>query len=119
MAYTHTTFLQAKQALAARLDDTGNIHWSEAELGLWIKEALRTWGALTAYWRERGTFTTTAGTAFYTLPTQLSSLLGYTLYDQDLVTDIEYHLLEPPTPAAWTGTDQFTLSDVSAALQRR
>ena len=119
MAYTHTTFLQAKQALAGRLDDTGNVHWKDTELGLYIKEALRTWGALTSYWRERGTFATVAGTAFYVLPTQIPSLLGYTLKDQDLVTEIEYHLLEPPTPAAWTGTDQFTLADVTAALQRR
>lgn len=119
MAYTYATFLQAKGALAARLDDASNVFWTDVELGLYIKEALRTWGSLTGYWRERGTFSTTAGTAFYVLPTQLSSLLGYTLKDQDLVTDIEYNLLEPPTPAAWTGTDQFTLADVSQALERR
>jgi hypothetical protein len=32
---------------------------------------------------------------------------------------MEYMLLEPPTGGTWTGTSQFTISDLSQALQRR
>src|SRR6185436_16834282 len=32
---------------------------------------------------------------------------------------IQYSLLEPPTGNSWTGTDQFSLSDLTNAIQRR
>ena len=32
---------------------------------------------------------------------------------------MEYHLLEPPTPTAWTGTAMFTLDQFTEALERR
>jgi hypothetical protein len=31
---------------------------------------------------------------------------------------MEYHLLEPPSGGTWTGTSQFTIADLSLALQR-
>jgi hypothetical protein len=47
------------------------------------------------------------------------ALRGYTVTNWQIITEIEYMLLEPPTPTVWTGTDQFTLSQVNQALQRR
>lgn len=119
MAYALVTFAQAKAQLASLLDDPDNVYWADAELGLYIHEALRTWGAFSHYWKERGVFSSAASTAFYSLQTQLPSLLGYTVTDRDLISVIQYQLLEPSTGSSWTGTDQFTLADLTQAIQRR
>lgn len=124
MAYSWITFVQARAQLAELLDDVGNVYWSDAELGLYLIEALRTWGSLTKFWSDRGVFNTTAGVAFYDLPSLLVDgvgykLRGYNVTDTQLVSIIQYHLLEPSTGNSWTGTDQFTLADVTAGLQRR
>lgn len=116
--------MQARADLAALLSDATNVYWSDAELGVYFIEALRTWGALTKFWSERGIFTTTPGVAFYDLPTLLTDgsgvkLRSYNVTDTQLVQEIQYHLLEPPVGTFWTGTDQFTLSDALAGLQRR
>jgi len=119
VAYAHLTLAAAKSQLATLLQDPGNVFWTDAELGVYIVEALRTWGVYSFYWKERGAFATVAATPFYDLPTQLPALRGYTVTDTTLVQTLEYHLLEPPTGGAWTGTDQFDLTAVTNALQRR
>ncbi len=95
--------------------------WTTAEINANVVEALRTWNAGARYWRNRVTFNTVAGQAFYDLSstTGTAADLGYTVTDQQLVASIEYSLLEPATYTAWTGTTQFTLSDVVNALERR
>lgn len=121
MAYTHITLAQARAQLAGLLHDTGNVFWASAELDVWLKEALRTWGVAAHYWKERGTLSTSSGTAFYDLTTGLSpsTLRGQVVTDTNLVRDIQYHLLEPATGTSWTGSEQFTFSQVQNALQRR
>jgi len=123
LAYTWITFASAKQQLAALLSDSTNSYWSDAECGVYLVEALRTWGATTGYWSDRGIFNTTAGTAFYDITSVLNDsgvlLRGYNVTDTSLVSTIQYHLLEPATGTSWIGTDQFNLSDVTNALQRR
>ncbi len=123
MAYAHTTFAALKTQLASRLADASKVFWTDSEMGNAIKEALRFRGAVTCAWRERGTFNTTAGTAFYDLPTQLPTQLAYTVTDRDLTQEIQDALIEPRITSAngwtWTGTDQFILSDVVNAIQRR
>jgi hypothetical protein len=43
-----------------------------------------------------------------------------TLTDNDIYAELEYLLLEPSnTTGTWTGTSQFSISDLSQALQRR
>ena len=119
MAYSNITFAQAKTQLAQLLQDTANVFWADAELGVYIVEALRTWGAFSFYWKETGVFNSVAATAFYDLPTVLPALRAYTVTDTDLVEAIQYSLLEPATGTTWTGTDMFSLSDVTNALERR
>lgn len=121
MAYTHINLTTFRAMLAARLDDAGMVFWTSAELDVYIVEVLRTWNALTGFWRERRIITLTAGDAFYDLPSQpgTSDLLAYTVRDRDLITALQYHLCEPASPGVWTGTEMFTLSDVVTALQRR
>ncbi len=121
MAYTAQTFLQTKVQLAERLSDTGMVHWTDTELGIYVKEALRTFGLLSGFWRERGTVNTTSGTSFYDLTTLLSgSLLTYTVTDHDIIQEIQYMLLEDASDqTTWPGTNQFTYEDVTGAVQRR
>jgi len=93
--------------------------WSQAELRIYLTEALRTWQSATMWFRQRDTFTASAGTLWYDLTTSLAGgSLQQTVTDLNLVNSIQYRLLEPPG-VPWTGTDQFTLADVLGALQRR
>lgn len=120
MAYTHTTLAQARTQLATRLNDPNLVQWTAAELNLYIQESLRFWQALTGFFRDRATISTANGAAFYDLTTAIAQagLFDYNVTDASLVNTIEYHLLEPAT-ISWTGTDQFTLEQVTQALQSR
>lgn len=119
MAYANITFAQAKAQLAQLLQDAANVFWTDEELGVYIVEALRAWGAFSFYWKETGVFNSTDGQAFYDLPTAVPLLRGYTVTDTELVRAIQFSLLEPATGTSWTGTDMFSLSDVTNALERR
>lgn len=121
--YTHTTLGQAQSQLAARLQDGGGDFWSGTELNAYIVEALRTWNALTGFYRQRVAFSSnvySAGTynSFYDLPgvTGLTPF-SYTVIDTQIVQVIQWQLIEPAAGTSWTGTDQFTYAQVSAALQ--
>lgn len=120
MPYTAPTLGQAASALASRLNDSANVRWVLPELYCYIWEALRTWSAWTSHWRDRGTVTTVMNEAFYDLPTELPLLRGQTVTNWDLVTELQYALMEPAAPGGtWTGTDQFTLAQLTSAIQRR
>lgn len=119
------TYLQARQALAARLAivwqaDPSSNFWTDAELGFYLAEALRTWNALTQQWNSNFSFLSNSLQTWYSLATLPGSPRLRTLTDGYLYTILQYHLLEPPTGAgAWTGTSQFSLADLQYALQRR
>lgn len=139
------TLGQAKAALAQRLYDATEQFWSDAELTLYIQEAMRTWQALTSYWREEFTFSSafsriggygrngygnlgygnnyiTTGTGFFNITVLPGTVRPFTVTDQDLYQQLEYHLLEPLTtsyPLAWAGSAQFTMSDLMQAVERR
>ena len=119
--FTYLTLTQARAALAARLRDTSMVFWLSAELTAYLAEALRTWNALTNTWTQEYVFSVTAPASQIWYP--LYSKAGYvrqrTVTDAYLYTVMEYQLLEPATGGTWTGTSQFTISDLSAALQRR
>lgn len=124
--YTHTTWGQVKTTLAERLHDSNNSYWEDAELGFYLAEALRTWNVCTSFWRDRGVILTSADVAFYDLASlplrnadDNAELVSCTVTDQDLVKYIQYHFLEPATGDSWTGSEQFTLEDLTKALQRR
>ena len=118
--YTYLTYLQVRQALAQRLGDVSNTFWLDAELKLYVLEALRTWNAYATYWRDRGTFNTAAATPFYDVTVQMSSILGMTVTDRALITDLQYALMEATSNGStWPGTDQFTFTAVQNAIQRR
>lgn len=117
--YTYARITDATTALGARLYDTGFQQWTQAELQLYLTEALRTWNALSGFWRAEMVFPLSQGNWWYDLRTVAGTLIPYTVTKYDLITQIENHLLEPPTPIAWSGSNQFTLVDVVNSLERR
>lgn len=135
--YKYATLTDAQNALLSRLYNSGiqgqpsASFWTRDECTVYLTEALRAWNAYTGF--QRGEFTfdidTVAnhGSNWYDLPSVSGSLRPYTVTDQYLVNEIEYHLLEPLTalnpssgsPAVWAGSNQFALSDILDALTRR
>lgn len=106
----------ARQALAQRLADPTNQFWTDAENGLYIAEALRTWNALTEQWNADFAFTPTS-VPWYDLSRLAGSPRLRTLTDTYLYRVMQYHLLEPPSGGVWTGTSQFNITDLSGALE--
>lgn len=124
-AYTWLTFAQAKNALRGRL--ANNQFWIDVELGLYLIEGLRVWNALTESWPVKFSFTPAiqnSGNPWVSGWNNMGTLAGSprlrTVTDADLYTEMQYHLLEPPTGAGtWTGTSQFSLAEMQFALQKR
>src|ERR1700686_2798245 len=107
--YAWITFLQARQALAARLAilwsaDPSSNFWTDTELGLYLIDALRTWNALTEQWNADFVFSAGATDRWFDLSTLSGSPRLPTLTDSYLYTQMEYMLLEPPSGGTWTGT---------------
>lgn len=94
------------------------MYWGVAELNSYVVAALRTWQALTASYRVRGEFASTATQVFYDLGAVLPEQYGYTVTDTQLVNQIQYQLLEP-LGVPWVGSKQFTLAQVTGALTKR
>lgn len=133
--YSYSTWLQAQQALALRLNDTAMVHWVKSELIAYLSEALRFWNCIAqpGTWIQDVSFVYTQPNpaslpAWQATGQAINSLVGsnptsprwQTLSDDDVYTIAQYHLLEPATGnATWTGTDQFSLTDFTQALQRR
>jgi hypothetical protein len=116
-SYNWLTYVTARQQLASRLADSGNVFWTDAENGLYIQKALRMFNAMTFTWKTD--FTYNATSLWNSLGSLTSSPRLRTLTDTNSYTMMEYMLLEPPTGGTWTGTSQFTINDLSQALQRR
>lgn len=116
-SYAWLQYSTARQQLASRLADPNNVFWTDAENGYYIQQALRMFNALTYTWRTDFIYNSTS------LWNSLGSLSGSprlrTLTDTYCYMIMQYMLLEPPTGGSWTGTSQFTISDLAQALQRR
>lgn len=119
MPYTALSLTQALADLGRRLNDPNSIFWTDAEKTLYLQEAVRSFNAGANYFRDQFTFDTTLDQHWYDLTTVSNTLRPQTVTDVDLFTEMEYHLLEPPTGATWTGSNQFTINDLLGAVQRR
>ena len=117
MNYSWLQFSTATQQLSSRLADSSNVFWSYAECQLYIQKALRMFNAMTFTWKADFTYNPTS--LWNSLGLLASSPRLRTLTDTNSYTMMEYMLLEPPTGGTWTGTSQFTISDLSQALQFR
>jgi hypothetical protein len=119
MAYTHTTFAQAKTRLATLLGDSNKVFYLDEELGLYIKEALRFWGLSSHYFKASASFETVAGQAFYDV--RDLDAQEQTLTDRDLINDSLYQLMEPPITnwaGGYTGSEMFSLDEISDLLSK-
>lgn len=113
--YSWTTLAQTRAALRGRL--FGARFWTDAELDIYIREALRTWNALTEQWKVDFVFSSAGWTDFGAIA---GSPRLRTVTDVDIYTEMQYMLLEPPTGGgAWTGTPQFNLAQMQFTLQKR
>jgi hypothetical protein len=123
LPYSYLSFGQLKVELSRRLNDLGNVYFTNSgaynEIGTLLQEAFYTFQSMSGFWRQRDLFNTVASQAFYPLQTYLPALLGFSITDRQLIAEIQYHLLEPADPTTWTGTTMFTLDDLTNSLQRR
>lgn len=117
--YTYASLADALTQLGSRLFDPLFQQWTQTELIGYIQESLRTFNALSGFWRSDMVFPLNGSTWWYDLRTQPGTLIPYTVTKYQLITQIQNHLLEPPTPGAWSGSAQFSLQDLLTALQRR
>lgn len=117
--FSSVQFVDLATEVSARLGDSSRVFWVAAEVNQYLIDALRTYNAITGFWRERKLLPVVASQDFYDLPTLYPAECGFAVTNSDLVTFIEYQLIEPATPLAWTGTAQFTLESVMAAIQGR
>ena len=118
--YSYTTLGTARQELANRLYDPTQTFWSAAELNAYLAEALRTWNALTSYWRAEFLLTPQQGVTWYDLAQVPNSIRPYTVTDASLYLPMQYHLLEPATGInPWAGSAQFAADDFLNAVSRR
>jgi hypothetical protein len=118
LSYSWLTYAQMRSALAQRLADPTNKFWADTENGAYIQEALQTFNAFTGIWQVDFVFST-ANQVWYSLPFLAGTPRPRLILDSQLYSQIEYHLLEPASGQVWTGTSQFTIQDLSAALQKR
>src|ERR1700677_271162 len=121
-SYSQLTLTAAISQLGQRLNITPSTTslWTITELQIILTTVLRMMNSLTWTWRQDFTFNIAGPAPVWT---SLGALAGSprlrTLYDTDAYTELEYLLLEPPSGQVWTGTNQFSISVLSQALQRR
>jgi hypothetical protein len=121
MPYQFITLGQAKQALSQQLYDISEQFFTDAELGLYINEALQVFNAIANFYRADFAFDTAANQTWYDLTTVSNSIRPITTTDQNLLNIIQYHLLEPQSstyPLAWTGSNQFSIADILNSIQQ-
>src|SRR5208337_3185614 len=118
-SYNWLSLSAAISQLGQRLNITPSTtsFWTTAELQAYITTALRVYNSLTWAWRTNFNFI--SPTLWNSLGTITGSPRLRTLTDTNAYTEMEYLLLEPPTGGTWTGTNQFSINDLSQALQRR
>jgi hypothetical protein len=94
------------------------VFWTYNELVFYIQQSLRTFNSLTWQWRQDFNYNSSS------LWNSLGSLAGSprqrTLTDNYIYGELEFMMMEPSnTTGTWTGTNQFNISVLSQALQRR
>lgn len=121
--YSYLTYSACRQELANRLYDPTKQFWRDQELGVYLREALRTWNAITSYWKAEFTFQSQSSVSWMDLTDTTAmpnTLRPFTVQDIDLYSLIQYHLLEPISWNPWQNPSaQFTVADIIGALQRR
>lgn len=116
--YSLTTFGSLVTELQTRLGTQSAGFWSQNEIEFYLKESLQVWQAFSQFYNTKAQFLTQARVLFYDLFSLLPELTP-TVTDQDLISQIEYHLQEPQSRIFWAGSEQFTFEQVVAAVSNR
>lgn len=118
--YSWLTLTDAVSQLGQRLNivPSTTTLWTIDELTTYIIRSLQMYNSLVWQWRTDFQFYSTS--VWNNLGLLAGSPRLRTLTDNDIYAELEFLLLEPSnTTGTWTGTNQFQLSDLSQALQRR
>jgi hypothetical protein len=122
MPYSYWTFAQLKTELANRLNDASQTYWVNAELGLYIQDAMRFWNCLCADNKQIFPLSVSSPNVYYDLQT-LNQIPGSprlcTLTDQNIYLRVMYQLLEGSSLTAVPITKQFTQDDIISSVQRK
>lgn len=117
--YSQYTISSLVAEIADLIDDPTFIQWKYAEIRYGVIEALRWWGALTGYWRARGSFSAVSGTPWYDLSVQIPNLRPRTVTFNDIAQEMDYHLFEQPGGVSGTGlSGQFSNSSILQSIAR-
>lgn len=119
--YAQVTLQQLQAQLASLLDDAAQVFYTSTETTFAIQEALRVFGALTSYWRTRGSFTVSPSdlSPFYDLSVLLPQYRTRSTTLNSLVQEIQLHLFESPSGISGTGmSGQVSVTTILNALQR-
>jgi hypothetical protein len=104
MAYQHLTWGALKTLAHKRVGAAA--FFTEAEMELYLAEALKVWNLLTGHFRGTSNVATTASTIFYD-----SALHAQTTTDQNVLNEIQYHTLETPDDGASLDSDMWTIGE--------
>lgn len=126
MAYSQYTLASLTTQLGILLDDQSSLYWSVLEKHYAIWEALRTWGAYTSYWRDRGTLSYSPGTPptpttspYIDLALALPNLRSRTWTLDQLTQEIQFACLEAASGIAGTGmSGQISITSILQSIQR-
>jgi hypothetical protein len=117
--YTQTSLNDLCTQIGTLLDDTGELFWTRTEKQYAIWEALRVWGAITSFWRARGTFQIGPATPWYDLSTQLPLLRSRSWTLNQMTQEIQYMLLEAANGISGTGmSGQISIASILNAIKR-
>lgn len=119
--YAQTTVTKFIALVRELLDDSSGVFYVDNEIILGLQESLYVFGALTGYWRKRGSFNVAPSdlSQFYSLATLLPQYRPRTIPLSQIVTEIQYHLLENPSGIAGTGmSGQISIASILQAIQR-
>lgn len=116
--YSYITFGALKAELLSRLQDTSGIMTTAAEAGIYLTEALRVLNAQTALWNSDYQLDFAPGDTWKSINVP-GSPRQRTVTDTDLYNQMEAMLMEPMSGGTWTGTSQYNIGMLSAALQYR
>ena len=137
MAYNLTSFSQLKQSLANRLDDPNKVFWVDAELAIYLQDAIRFWNILVGEFKEWidietfqfggygiggygfGGYGTGVGGVWYDMQKITGSPRQCSMTDADIYSRLQYLLLEQQAAQAAVGSGQFQTDDLVGAVQRR
>lgn len=108
---------QLQQRLNTDFTSTSSL-WTQAEAIVYIQQSLRLYNSLT--FQQKANFTYNSPDLWNSLGSLAGSPRLRTLTDDYAIQQMQLMLLEPPSGVgAWTGTNQFSLEDLTQALETR